>query len=198
MSNPYDRPNPLAKGDPSPEGIYRAVGLALTTWERLEASQADLFGEIVRARMGASQQAYGIIVPAQTKRDMLVTVAEWTFRNSPVVRDEVKRVAELTLSFSWRRNDIAHGVATRLGLNETDLGYYLAPSIHASRKIDLFGLVNRKGMAGLSATYDYLYTAAQIEGIAAQFGVHIDYVDKFRCEIHDMRAQPTYINNEMK
>lgn len=66
--NPWDpRPAP-ERGDPNAEQTYRAVGQALTRWEKLENQLATIFAATIRGKPGgAARRAYGVIPAGRTR-----------------------------------------------------------------------------------------------------------------------------------
>jgi hypothetical protein len=85
MANqPWD-PRPVSPlGDSNEEAIFSAVGQALTEWEQLENACAQLFAVLVsanhkRAYLAPAIRAYGMVVSAATRQQMLVNAAEAYF-----------------------------------------------------------------------------------------------------------------------
>jgi hypothetical protein len=83
-SQPWD-PRPISPlGDSKEDAIFTAVGQALTEWEVLENRCARLFAVLVsanhkRAYLAPAIRAYGTVVSAATRQQMLVNAAEAYF-----------------------------------------------------------------------------------------------------------------------
>src|SRR5690242_7929440 len=81
----FNRP-PLAEtGDKDPQQIHLAVGIALSQWEYTEQNFAGVFAKLVSPSASgyAARRAYGEIVPANVRRQMIESAAEVFFRNFP-------------------------------------------------------------------------------------------------------------------
>lgn len=169
-TKPYARPSRLPTGDPKPDQIYYAVGLALTTWELLEREQARLFSVLVNDRSGAAERAYGVVMPTRLKKEMIIQAAKTGLQPSEM--KEVSEAVQATEGWSDLRNDIAHGVATLHETDEAPLHYYLMPPSYASKKVDFLSeKLDREG-SQIHDAYAYAYTAAQILDIAIGFERH--------------------------
>lgn len=152
------RPKIRAAGDTDIEAIYSAVGRALVSWEWTENHFAHLFGAIVSpGRVSlAAQRAYGSIVTARARREMLEKAGDVFFADSSDSRTKkmFDTATKLHRYGSERRNDIAHGVVT--GGPATHSGYYLAANLYTSKR-------------SIQTGSPYFYTASQITDFANRF-----------------------------
>jgi hypothetical protein len=125
--------------------------MALTSWEYVENSLANIFTLLVGAReisppREPAARAYGAIASFKTRLDLLRAAAEAYFRLSPLdlndekvvrhnsnLRKEFVRLVGLAAKFSERRNNVAHGI---VGHN-TGRGHYLTPPLYSAKKYPL-------------------------------------------------------------
>ncbi len=88
MRQPWDVPPTPAYGDSHEDAISIAVGRALTAWEFLEEELAEIFAIMVNAEMADLERvpairAYGSVITARGRADMLEAAAEAYFVNKP-------------------------------------------------------------------------------------------------------------------
>lgn len=152
MANPWDRPDPEPVGDNDPQPTLAAVGSALTSWESMEETLADLFTLLLRAEAQTARAAYRSIIAHNVRRDAIGAVISVYDFTTPDDRaravDFINRVGKL----SGRRNDIAHGVVTGITHDNVSKGYYLVPSNYNTAKAG----------AHAALTGKYQYTSNQI------------------------------------
>ena len=80
MPQPWDIPPTLASGDAGENGMYLAVGRALTAWEYVEEAFADIFATFVGAHESREPEvvpafrAYGSVITSRGRADMLYRV----------------------------------------------------------------------------------------------------------------------------
>lgn len=137
--NPF-KPAPFApKGNEVAEDLHSAVGSALNIWEHAEGSFAHLFGTIIRPTRNSfvARRAYGAIITARARRDMLVAVAEVFFRNFPneAAEETMRVLLKHYQDAASRRNELAHGiVGGDRDENSNFLGYFIVPSTWNTNK----------------------------------------------------------------
>jgi hypothetical protein len=112
--NAWDpRPTPEV-GDASEDHTFRAVGQALSRWERLENQLATIFAATIRGQpAAAARRAYGIVQTGRTRTDMIRAAATTRFegrRTHAFVMPELKALLDLVDKYAARQNEIAHGV----------------------------------------------------------------------------------------
>jgi len=146
MKQPWDIPEP-----PTPEAadtdintVYAAVGEALSAWEHLEESLAQLFSIFIGLHSGsvAAERAYGSVTAFASRKGMLEQVAEVYFRHHPDTESQnlFKDIIEAAGNFSARRNDIAHAkVMSFLRPGDEKIIFLLWPAFYNSNKINWRG-----------------------------------------------------------
>ena len=123
MSNPWDIPPHPSNGDFDESALFASIGRALTEWEQVEAACAELFAVLVSVSQRSAQhapaiRAYGTVISFKARCEMLKAAATAYFhhRRKKKVRFEkqLKTLIDECLSFSARRNEIAHGQVSML------------------------------------------------------------------------------------
>lgn len=186
--NPFEpRPESLPIGDDNPHKIYPVIGEITTVWEGAEISYSYLFSTILRPTQSipAARRAYGSIISAKSRRDMIEGAGEVFFHLFPNARleQELGEFLNIYMSAANRRNEIAHGVIVRTtGQRE---GWYLEANTY-SRKRDM------------NFNSPYAYTGAQMHQIASRFSRLRTDVEGFRSTLKehflscDPRARARY------
>jgi len=138
-------------GDSDENQIFNAVGRALTEWEQVENACARLFAILVSANQrrtyhAPAVRAFGLINSVNTKCDMLRAAAIPYFarrRSKAQFQAKFKTLMGEYSDFSGRRNDIAHGMLSRVfitgkrtsrGERRGAVGFYLLPSFYNPKK----------------------------------------------------------------
>ena len=191
VQNPWDiRPQAL-RGDREPKELFVAVGEALTEWENVESSLAQLFAVFVSAR-GKSTfwkpavQAYGSIASFKSRCEMVRVAADAFFdtrKSLEVAKPRLKTLMTEAGQYSGRRNEIAHGKVSELFWNSPGRaaksgGFYLLPSLFNPRKV--------KKSTGLS----YLYTSTDLTHYRQEFTKLHLRIEGFRRDLLK-RPQPS-------
>ena len=160
--NPFKQRPFAPVGDSDFDSLYPAVGKALNNWEHAEGSLAHLFGTIIRPSRNsyAARRAYGSIVTARGRKEMLESVAAVFFRNFQDEAAEKKTKTLLThyQDAAARRNELAHGI---VGGDKDDdgkfLGYFVVPSAWNTNK------------RGLDSGIKYRYSTKEIKVLQGLF-----------------------------
>lgn len=154
-----------AVGDADIDTTYRAVGHALSEWERFEAHLAILFATILglERESNTARRAYGSVVAFAGRAEMLKGAADIYFQEHPEPHFEAQfsSIYKTARRAGARRNDIAHGIVqpfNRITKPRKGWDYGLYPSYYTSKGRDL------------SFKPEYVYTSAEIERFARQFG----------------------------
>jgi hypothetical protein len=121
MKHPWDIRPPAEKGDSDDRLIFYAVGRALTEWEQVENTCAQLFAIFVSATYRQAYQApavraYGCIVGVKSRSAMLREAGRAYFARHKAKAQYEKQVGDLIkeyIAFSDRRNEIAHAVVSK-------------------------------------------------------------------------------------
>lgn len=109
------------RGDPSPDAIFCAVGVALTLWETIEGEISVAYIGLIKSEGYRSNKYFS--TASFEKRHALVTKAiDVNVSNKDC--SGFKAFVDTVLKYSPRRHEIAHGRVFNLG----DAGFYLAPS----------------------------------------------------------------------
>ena len=184
MQNPWDVAGTPDDGDQSEDITFASVGRALTRWEEFEMAFASIFSLCVTDARGIyslpATRAYGSILAFQGRASMVKATVEAYLACAsldrpglvPVDDLEVafKGALKLSLHFSPRRNEIAHGYV-RKWTNHMgdDFGYALFPSSHAANKHTIVKPDEPLYMRHSPEWPDYMYTSKEIDAYAAGF-----------------------------
>jgi hypothetical protein len=137
----WDRPPLREVGDPIADGIYLAVGKALSQWERAEEGFAILFEILIESRSVAAARAYGSITNSAGRREALRSAAEVTFETRGIGDIDRREFKELMMHFekaSSRRDDIAHGIVMYEMVGDQNLGWFLLVPTYNTGRSDAF------------------------------------------------------------
>src|SRR5262249_21389834 len=117
------------------------------------------------------RRAFGVVNSSSTRRQMILAAAEAYFGESwddKNVRGSFSRVLEAISFASRRRDDIAHGIARRITLDQKPLGWFLFPANYNTERTKAFG---RDKSDPLYFTFtEFRYTSDQIKDFARKFG----------------------------
>jgi len=161
-NNPWDSRPPPGAGDPSEDNTFRAVGQALSRWEKLENQLVAIFAATIRGQpAGAARRAYGIVQGSKTRTDMIRAAATARFegrRTHALVMPDLKALLDLVEKYAARRNEIAHGVVYPYnGYRRDAVGFCLFPSYYATKK------------RGLDIEPSYIYSSIEINYFSERF-----------------------------
>jgi hypothetical protein len=86
MSNPWDVPTPLPLGDNRVDDTFTAVGRALSSWEQVEESLADLFALFTGSvrqfpDISPAIRAYGSVISFKGRTDMVQAAGQSFFHS---------------------------------------------------------------------------------------------------------------------
>jgi len=173
------------KGDENPLSTYASVGMALTSWERLDLIQCTIFGVLVNSREGSAEAAYGMASSTIARSEMLIAAAEMIINDRAELLQSITRSVKITNQLSSLRNNIAHGIVTGFTSSITDengntnsnsWGHFLIPpSTNTKKRIS-----KEKRIALMAEDFfypphyanKYAYTSKQIDTIAEAFISH--------------------------
>src|SRR6266480_7590832 len=158
MSDPWDIRPKAIKGDPAPDNIFHAVGVATTQWERLESVLAELFDLLLASGNRAAFKIYRSAKTSNARQEMLGAAVPVANVDSATNRELVTFVKTIG-KYVARRNEIVHGQV----FNLDEHGFYLAPS----------NLMKSKWTKERAAKYQYVandvyYYAGQFAEIRTQ------------------------------
>lgn len=157
-------------GDISADGIFRAVGIALGSWENVEDALARLYRQLLGSETEGAQRAYGTVVSFSGRRDMLMVALD----EFPLCDHAPFSGFETTINevgkFSARRNEIAHGTVFHSVMNGVDRGHYLCSPMYNSRKRPSYkSTEGKENWEDLLTFGSYAYTSDQILRYAEHF-----------------------------
>jgi len=189
----WKRGNGKTVGDDSPEKLWHAVGLALSSYEHLEEELAGLFQFFVESNSNAAVRAYG----ASNGRHSLLTEASETFfdRRNGFIKDieDFKAILKHYSCAASFRNEVAHGIVRNFRLHDDDtigVWFLVAPSYN-SRKTKLSASY-RYGTYKLGEVAStYKYNAENVESgalkcRALQKRVHYFFMEIAQVYDHDI------------
>jgi hypothetical protein len=134
VPNPFaERPKP-AQPDSDAKALAQGVGGVCACWEAAETAFANLFNAIIRPQREspALRRAYGAIISAKTRREMIETSAEEFFNTFPNAELHQK-LTDLMIVYGAacsRRNDVAHGII----IGTEAKGYHLEANFYTSKR----------------------------------------------------------------
>lgn len=143
---PWQVPPFPERGDESDSTTYEAIGRALSAWEAFELDLSRIFGALVGANDGllAAMRAYGSVLTFRGRNDMVKAAAGVFFLLQPNedLQKDLKRLLDLSIDYSPRRNEIAHGIVLAYSafFVGKDEGYCLGPTAYATNKQELQSL----------------------------------------------------------
>lgn len=115
--------------------LYEQVGRALSAWEALEWTLAQVFHTFVQTRWIGAERAFGAISASGARMEALKAAAEvhFFYNKQEKLQAGFKLLTQKTSELSGKRTRIAHGMVRLTSLE----GYCLGPAWYSSRHIDL-------------------------------------------------------------
>lgn len=118
MGYPWDAPPFPKRGNKSPKALYQSIGQALTTWEYLEGTLANLYAAFCEKEYfdDAANLEYGHEANFRSRFHNLKKAADRYFVRYPnqETEGEFHELARHIEGYADRRNDVAHGVVDYL------------------------------------------------------------------------------------
>lgn len=204
---PWDPRPKAARGSPTSDEVYRAVGMALTSWEYLENALANIYTAFlgvldVPIENAPAVRAYGSIVGFQNRAAMIEAASEAFFHAhwNPAIQTKFgKRKNELSAAFavllseatgySGRRNEIAHGI-----VSPDEAGNFLYPSDYNTRKNAMANALS--DIARERATYRY--TAHDIHYYRQGFEDLYDRLSEFEQPLRLLASEIRAVRQERR
>ncbi len=173
-NNYWSHPPSAEYGDPSAEVLYQHVGMALSTWESVDASFAWLFSMLMHPSP-AAERVYGTIEKTAGKVDAINAAAAYVFGAKGVdedIRETWKELAKHYAAAAPRRNDIAHAYVVQYNLRDENRGWFLVPAHHVTKKTALpWDAFKKADIADLSVFgMSYRLTSGDISSVIRKFG----------------------------
>lgn len=132
----FQPPPQESHGSQEREPIFLSVGRALSSWELVESSLADMYHVLVELNNDLLIK-YGLIFSSNPKSDLLLKSAKvFIPKYLPDFSiSEFEQLIENYKNGAMRRNEIAHGIVAGLALNGNDnRGLFLCPPSYNSLK----------------------------------------------------------------
>jgi hypothetical protein len=126
----WERPEGRDQGDASMHALHSQVGYVSTTWESLENDLSHLFEVLVETESPAARRAYGSLMSGHGRRTAIRAASEIFLERKKVCGEDKERLYHLLAHIdaaSKRRDDIVHGVSTRVVFPDGDRGCFLVP-----------------------------------------------------------------------
>jgi hypothetical protein len=173
--NSWDWPPPEPKGDANEMVLHHAVGVACTRFEVLQTHLVWLFGALVCSDSWALRRAFGTLENVPPKVQMIKAAASISLQGHTELLPRVKNVLTEVENFNLRRNDIVHAQVTSLNLQGVEVGYYLIPGDHVTKKMPI--------PPNNGEWWNYRLTAKQINAMALEFRRVSDAVESLTADI---------------
>ena len=171
----WKRPDNKNKGDPNDDVVYKAVGVALTNWEKLEETLAVLFLSVTEQTNSSTnpvKRAFGAVESSGTRRKMLLAAADAYFGvdwDDKEIRLSFFRVIEAVGFASQRRDDIAHGKVYHFN-KEPNFGAFLLPANYNTDRTKAWTYSSESETDPLFFTFtQFRYTSDDINEFAKRF-----------------------------
>lgn len=176
----WETPTPKAVGN-SPSTIFAAMGKALSAWEMLEFYVLLLYEYLIKSHTEATRRGFGVIESSRERRNVVREVAKCFFlqhKVSEADRSSFRALLNHIDEASKRRNEIAHGIAITVKIENDDRGTFLCPAMYNAKK---------RGSA-YEITFDdefgfmqvaYRYNLADIARFTERFGVLLEAAAEF-------------------
>ncbi len=163
-----------SRGNRSVKPIYQAVGHALSQWELVEFFLSSLFRTFVESHSDAASRAYGAIVSTTGRYDALSEASQVFFMRHQNKFDSenaesLKKLLGSYRNATGRRNDIAHGWAIYIKIENKSKGAYLQAPDYNSRKRDPIKFSTSLGS-------NYSYSKSEIDELADKFTMFAEQI----------------------
>jgi hypothetical protein len=194
-------PNYWKAPDLSPQGsntqaeVFHAVGAALSAWESTESVLATLYVILCDGESGpfkALARTFGSITSSGSRRDAIKAAAEIYFGQywaMPTVKKRLIRMLDSIGEASRRRDEIAHGQAYGITIDNKSYGYFLFASEYISSRNHAFPQFNPVDPLSYS-TAKYRYSAAEILAFERKFNALRDAVWQYLISIKRINGTP--------
>lgn len=201
---PWDRRPPSERGSETADEIYRAVGMTLTSWERVESGLAHIFALIIYPSLSSDTpalRAYGSVSNFASRMEMIEAAAEAffdpTFKRRPLrnltaskrtqafmqeLERDLRTICDELRQWAARRNDIAHAIVS----GDATRGFLLKPAFYNAAKNPL------KPRVTLFYRGVFRYSADEVLYFENEFGQLLERLFKIRdslFQVHSIDSQ---------
>jgi hypothetical protein len=146
----WARPSPSMSGDPDPSVTFAAVGQALSMWELIEEQLASLClvfsGLAEDGKLNtAYRRLFGSIESSSARRAAILEAAAVYFLRDKdgTMFKKLDALLRQVSDASRRRDDIAHGIVSKLTTNRKSVGAFLLPSGYNSARNKIYATHDR-------------------------------------------------------
>lgn len=130
----------------------------------MEYELSRLYDDLLGARTYGALAGYGTLVSGSARLELVTQAADHFPASTPALTKELGDTLKLVGKFAARRNEIAHGVCTKVKGKE---GWYLAPAwYHTKKKPIGIEVGTKKYNFGVGL---YAYTVEQVDAYADHF-----------------------------
>lgn len=191
---PWDRRPWPGCGDAEMDKLYAAAGRVLSQWERYEATLALLFsGFVAGFDNKPARRAYSAVRTFEGRAEMLRAASAAYFDEHPDDKtlEAFKIILKEAVSFSQRRNDVAHGVVDF---------HYSETALTSGRSDPLLIVENGYGLYPSAASFKerslanaptYCYTSDELDYFYGHFLRLVSEAIKFSRLILRERTRPS-------
>ncbi len=175
----WNDPDAMETGESTVDAIHLSVGKALSAWEMLETSLAQLFtcfcsGARGEGVPGVSGRAYGWITGGSVRKRMLLEAAAMygLMENRELDLAGFQQLLKHYEKASRSRNNIAHGVAMGCATDSGNKGFFLVPAPYLTKgnpRPDEWEHVVALNGGELYPWWKYRYTAENINFFVVQY-----------------------------
>ncbi len=164
-------------GDDSPDNLWRAVGMALTSYEHLEEELAQLFQFFIESNSKAAVKAYGV---SSGRHNLLMEASQAFFdrRNGYIIDiNEFKNILKHYSHAASFRNEVAHGIVRSFRLDDADTvgkWFLVAPSYN-SRKT--------------RSSTDYTHSTYKLDEVASTYRYNAESVEKCALKCRELQKR---------
>lgn len=184
-----------SQGSSSQVEVFQAVGAALSAWESVESMLATLYVILCDGETGsykALARTFGSITSSGSRRDAIKAAAEIYFGpdwDNLKVKKRLTRMLESIGEASRRRDEIAHGQAFGITVDNNSYGYFLSASEYISSRNHAFPQVNPDDPLAFF-TAKYRYSAAEIFEFEMKFNLLREAVRQYLISIERINGIP--------
>jgi hypothetical protein len=201
--NYWKAPDLSQQGSASQAEVFHAVGAALSAWEGAECALATLYVILCDGETGpykALARTFGSITSSSSRRDAIKAAAEIYFGQywaMPAVKKRLIRMLDSIGEASRRRDEIAHGQAYGVTIDNKSYGYFLFASEYISSRNYAFPPLNSGDPLSFS-TAKYRYSAADVLEFERKFNALREAVWQYLISIKKINGTPGEVVVAMK
>ncbi len=191
----WKAPELSPQGSASQVEVFQAVGAALSAWESVESALATLYVILCDGETGpykALARTFGSITSSGSRRNAIKAAAEIYFGphwDIPKVKKRLTHMLDSIGEASQRRDEIAHGQAYGVTIDNKSHGYFLFASDYISSRNHAFPQVNSDDPLSFF-TAKYRYSAVDILEFEIKFNSLREAVWQYLVSIKKINGTP--------